>query len=120
MYPNVTESRLTCMRMQAESAIELIAKIMDTAATKYFEATGGIWIRNSPPMLAYFFNTSDKFHEESAAKRKLNSCEPDQVVELAVSQNPMAKWVKENLQRFALFETKPKPPSTHYVTVTTK
>lgn len=118
--PNASDWRLQCLRMEAASAIKLVAEIMNTRANQYYEASGGIWIRNAPAVLAMFFNASEEFLLRSAANRKLDACEPGKVVTLTVSENPMATWVQNNLDRFSAFLTTPSPPAGFYATVQTQ
>jgi len=59
-----------------------------------------------------FFNSSEKFLQSSAVKRKLNSCSSSPIdVTLIVYQNDMGFWVKTNLERFAKYQTYSKLPS---------
>ncbi|BAP58175.1 hypothetical protein THII_3878 [Thioploca ingrica] len=115
--PHSRPFELQCLRLEAVSAIELVAEIMDDVATQYYKLSGGIWIRDSPAVLALFFNTGEKLLSQSAAKHKLNLCKPNQVITLTISQNQMATWVNANLERFAEFKTPPIPPKEHYATI---
>jgi hypothetical protein len=114
LRPKAANWELQCLRLQAAPAIQLVAEIMDRQAKKYFEISGGIWIRDNPAVLALFFNSSDAFLEASAKRRQLNECKPGLVVKLTISQNDMAKWVNANLNRFAQFKMEPTPPTGLY------
>lgn len=92
---------------------------MDKSAEKYYSYSAGIWIRNSPAVLALFFNTGDNLMERSAKKRKLNPCCVDKKVELTISQNQMATWIDKNINQFSMFKTEPNLPDSCYQFATT-
>jgi len=107
-------AELSRIRLQAASAIDLVAQIMSKRADSYLEKTGGIFIRDNPPAVALFFNTSSAFLERAARKRALNRCTPGLTIDLDVSQNPMASWVKQNLADLAEYQTPVSRPSGCY------
>ena len=149
LYPNATRPQLDSLRYEAASAIEMVAAIMDKRATQYFNATrdplvgamvptlsdlrepshvleksGGVWIRDSPPILAVFFNTSVDFLQKSiglqnSGQRASTWISPygsrvRGVTRLVVGQNRMGRWVLENLARFDRFRTQPVWPPTQF------
>ena len=91
LYPDMTSEDMFHQRMDADSAIRLVAEIMGFRRDEYFERSGGIWIADNPPVLAQFFNSSRTSMLRSADKRKLSMCEPDKVVTLDISFNDMEK-----------------------------
>ena len=127
LRPGASETELHCLRMEAASAIALVAEFMDQSARRYYELSGGIWIRDVPSVLALFYHTSypfedkpDSLLEKSAKKHKLEQCVPDLAVTLTISEDDMAKWVHENLNRLSAFATTPRPPATWFAHVDVK
>lgn len=116
-HPTMSDFQLQCLRLEAASAIKLVAEIMNRAAERYFKISEGVWIRDVPSVLGLLFNTSDSFLKKSAEKRKLDKCEPGLVVTLTISQNKMASWIQANLNRFSKFKTNPKSPDEYYAKV---
>ncbi|AKT37912.1 hypothetical protein [Chondromyces crocatus] len=111
MDPMASPTRLQCMRLEAQSAIEMVARLMSEQATNYFELTDGIWIRDTPAVLALFFNSSPDTLTRSAATRKPQAAaSTDGTITLSVAENPMGRWVQRHLSRFEDFRTLPIPP----------
>lgn len=108
--PLATESELRCMRLAGRTALQMIGEIMSNTAKLYLKASGGIWINGEPAVLAFFYNTGDGVAARSAAKRRLVVCDDTRVVDLPVSENPMAGWVMKNLDRFRAYLTRPAEP----------
>ena len=123
LIPEVSEAELACMRLQASSAITLVAIFMDAMATRSFEGSEGIWVRDQPAILALFFRVGDDNGVVSrwAAQRRQDECKVDpEPVALDISQDEMAAWVDEHLDRFAPFHSQPVPPQGYYVPATIK
>lgn len=104
---------ISCIRMDAKSVIPLVAKFIKNCVDEYYKESG-IYIGNDAAVMAYFYNTGISKARESARKRK--SEVPDipnssQVIQLNVTVNPMAKWVKNNFNQFTKFYTAPNVPS---------
>jgi len=104
---------ISCIRMDAKSVIPLVAKFIKNCVDEYYKESG-IYIGNDPVVMAFFYNTGISKARESARKRKNEV--PDipnssQVIHLNVTVNPMAKWVKNNLNQFTKFYTTPSVPN---------
>jgi|GEM_PF-3335994 len=104
---------ISCIRMDAKSVIPLVAKFIKDCVDEYYKESG-IYIGNDPAVMAFFYNTGISKARESARKRKNEV--PDipnssQVIHLNVTVNPMAKWVKNNLNQFTKFYTAPSVPN---------
>jgi len=110
MRPQAGERELLCMRMEAEPAIRLVAEFMDNMAKLYFEESDGVWIRDCPPALAFFFNTGEGATRRSAESRKTGPDRAKGLISLDVSPNEMASWIQVHLNRFGQFKTSPVPP----------
>ena len=112
-----SKDELICLRLDAESAIQMVGKIMGNNAKEYFKNSGSIWINDNPVVLAYFFNVGNVI--KKAKDRKLKNHEHGPVV-LDVLLNDMAKWVNVNLDRFKNFKTTPHTPNNFFLRVKEK
>ena len=107
---------VACIRMDALSIIPLVAQFMKDCVDTYYTESNGIYIGKDPAVVSYFYNTGLKKVRESAKQRgkEIDALGvPPKTITLNVSVNPMAKWVKNNLDSFEQFKTSPKIPMSY-------
>ena len=106
-----------CERMNAYTAIPLIAEFISNAAETFYIESNGIFIRDNPVVMSYFYNTGIEKAGESGRNHKFMADaykNQSGVVDLSVLVNPMALWINSNLKDFVQYRTYVNtPPEVH-------
>lgn len=108
-WPNASLAELARLRVEAESAINLVAWEMERQAIRYRVLSSGVWINDCPSLLALFYHAGSGLVSRSGARVSAALKAGETVIRLNIAEDEMASWVHANLNRFQAYRTRPRP-----------